>query len=56
MEAVRTTITIEKALLYRVREDAKANRRDLSAEVCQLIDEAHKARDAAGSRTCPPTP
>ena len=46
----RTTITIEDELLERIREAAKKNRRDLSAEICQMLDEAFYARSVTEKR------
>lgn len=48
--ATRTTITIEDELLDRVRAAAQKNRRDLSAEICQMLDEAFSARSKTERR------
>lgn len=41
----RITVTIEDELKSRAEEAAKGDRRDLSAEICVLLEEALAARE-----------
>ena len=40
----RITVTIEDTLKAAVQDEATQNRRDLSAEICVLVEEALAAR------------
>ena len=41
----RITVTIEDTLKAAIADEATANRRDLSAEICVLVEEALRERE-----------